>query len=207
MEDNMKTRFISTVCAAALGIVFVSGCSSYVKREEFDSTVDGLRSADSDLASQLDGMRYRFDEMTDQLSRKFQGYDAQIAEFQGRLRVDLTAHFAYDDTALQPEDMEALDQFTDVISEHHDNVIITVEGFTDPAGSAEYNEWLGMERAKAVRAYLIKTGGLSEDQVRAVSYGEDASRLIDATAWGDDGAANRRVALVIDYVSAGSSGN
>lgn len=42
--------------------------------------------------------------------------------------------------------------------------------------------------------------GLSADQVRAVSYGEDRNRLIRPGAWGDDGLANRRVALVIDFV-------
>jgi len=203
----MNIRFISIICSSTLCLVIASGCSSYVKRDEFDSTVDGLRTEDSELAAQLDGMRYRFDEMTDQLSRKFQGYDARIAEFQGRLRVEMTAHFGYDDVVLQAEDMAALDEFTEVISEYHPNVLITVEGFTDPAGSAEYNQWLGLERAKAVRNYLVKTGGLNEDTVRAVSYGEDPSRLIDADAWGDEGAANRRVALVIDYISPGSTAN
>jgi len=203
----MNIRFISIICSSTLCLVIASGCSSYVKRDEFDSTVDGLRTEDSELAAQLDGMRYRFDEMTDQLSRKFQGYDARIAEFQGRLRVEMTAHFGYDDVVLQAEDMAALDEFTEVISEYHPNVLITVEGFTDPAGSAEYNQWLGLERAKAVRNYLVKTGGLNEDTVRAVSYGEDPSRLIDADAWGDEGAANRRVALVIDYISPGSAAN
>ena len=203
----MNIRLISIVCSSTLCLVIASGCSSYVKRDEFDSTVDGLRTEDSELAAQLDGMRYRFDEMTDQLSRKFQGYDARIAEFQGRLRVEMTAHFGYDDVVLQAEDMAALDEFTEVISEYHPNVLITVEGFTDPAGSAEYNQWLGLERAKAVRNYLVKTGGLNEDTVRAVSYGEDPSRLIDADAWGDEGAANRRVALVIDYISPGSAAN
>ena len=201
----MNIRFISIVCTFTLCLVIASGCSKYVKRDEFDSTVVGLRSADSDLKADLDGMRYRFDEMTGQLSRKFEGYDARISEFQGRLRVEMTAHFGYDDVVLQAEDMAALDEFTEVISEYHPNVLITVEGFTDPAGSAEYNQWLGMERAKAVQNYLIKTGGLNEDMVRAVSYGEDPSRLIESGAWGDAGAANRRVALVIDYVSPGKT--
>lgn len=201
----MDIRLISIACALLMSLIIASGCSTYVKREEFDTAVDGLRSTDSDLKTQLDGMRYRFDEMTEQLSRKFEGYDARIIEFQGRLRVEMTAHFAYGGVALRTEDMAALDQFTDVIGDYHPNVLVTVEGFTDPAGSVEYNQWLGMERAKAVRNYLIKTGGLNADMVRAVSYGEDPARLVEAGAWGEAGAVNRRVALVIDYIAPGNT--
>jgi len=139
--------------------------------------------------------------MTDQLHSKFQGYDATISQFQGRLRVDMTAHFSFGEALLRDQDKPALDEFTQVVREHQNNIVVTVEGFTDPAGNPKYNEWLGMERAKAVREYLIAAGGLHPDQVRAVSYGEDSDRLITKNAWGVDGAANRRVALVIDYVA------
>jgi len=203
----MKMRNISYIYTSILILIITSACSSFVKRDEFDSTVDGLRTTDSDLKGQLDNMRYSFDEMTDQLNRKFQGYDASIAEFQGRLRVDMTAHFAYDDASLQVEDMDALDQFADVIRDYHPNVLVTVEGFTDPAGSAEYNQWLGMERAKSVRNYLVGDGGLNSDKVKAVSYGEERQRQVQPGAWGNEGSANRRVALVIDYVSPGTSAN
>lgn len=183
---------------------FTAGCSEYVKRDEFDSTVAGLRATDSELQGQVSDMRELFSELTGQLNRKFDDYDAQIASVQGRLRIEMTAHFAYDDASLREEDKPALDEFTEVIREHHSNVIVTVEGFTDPAGDPEYNKRLGLARAQAVRDYLINVGGLNGDKVRAVSYGEDPDRLVKANAWGADGAANRRVALVIDYVAPGA---
>ena len=188
----------SGVLMMVLGLV---ACGDYVRRDEFDSTVAGLRATDSDLQGQVSDMRELFSELTGQLNRKFDDYDAQIASVQGRLRIEMTAHFEYDDDTLREADKPALDEFTEVIRAHHSNVIVTVEGFTDPAGNAEYNKRLGLRRAQAVRDYLINIGGLNPDKVRAVSYGEDPNRQVKANAWGADGAANRRVALVIDYVA------
>lgn len=197
-QKHRDIRLAGTTLVAAM---ILAGCSQYIKRDEFDSTVSDLRSTDENLQAQLSDMNELFSELTGQLNRKFEGYDAEIAAVQGRLRVEMTAHFGYDAADLRDEDKPALDQFTQVIREHHSNVIVTVEGFTDPAGDAKYNQWLGLQRANAVRDYLVNTGGLNGEKVRAVSYGEDTERLIKPGAWGAEGAANRRVALVIDYVA------
>jgi peptidoglycan-associated lipoprotein len=197
----MKYRDTRLAASLLVAAIVLAGCSQYVQRDEFDSTVSDLRSSDENIQGQLNDMSELFSELTGQLNRKFEGYDAEIAAVQGRLRVEMTAHFGYDKADLREEDKPALDQFTEVIRDHHSNVIITVEGFTDPAGDAKYNQWLGLERAKAVREYLVNIGGLNAEKVRAVSYGEDTERLIKPGAWGSEGSANRRVALVIDYVA------
>ncbi|MEO1576116.1 MAG: OmpA family protein [Pseudomonadota bacterium] len=200
----MNYRAIAMMLTAAF---VLSGCSNFVKRDEFDQTVADLRATDGQLASdtdslrgQLEQMQFRFGELTDNLQARFSAYDAQIAQLQGRVHVDMTANFAYDDATLREEDKAPLTEFANVLLDYHDNVIVTVEGFTDPAGDPEYNKWLGLQRAKAVREYLI-ANGMPADKVRAVSYGEDDNRQINPGAWGDAGAANRRVALVIDYVA------
>ena len=192
---------------ALLTSVALGGCSNFVKRDEFNSTVAELRASDDRLAGdtdslrgQLEQMQFRFAELTDNLQSRFSAYDAQIAQLQGRIQVDMTANFAYDDATLREEDKAPLSEFALVLTDYHPNVIVTVEGFTDPAGDADYNKWLGLQRAKAVREYLV-ANGLPADKVRAVSYGEDDNRQINPGAWGDKGAANRRVALVIDYVA------
>lgn len=199
----ISTKTIVTIALA----LSLSACASYVKRAEFDNTVADLRATDSalqssqgDLRAQLEQMQFRFAEMTDNLQGRFQSYDAQIAHLQGRIQVDMTANFGYDDATLRDEDKSALDEFAAVLRDFHPNVVVTVEGFTDPAGSAEYNKWLGMQRAKSVREYLIQSG-LDASKVRAVSYGEDTNRQITPGAWGENGRNNRRVALVIDYVA------
>jgi len=188
--------------------VALSGCHNYVKRAEFDSTVADLRgtdadlqASDGDLRNQLQLMQAQFGELTDDLQARFSNYDATIASLQGRVRVDMTAHFGYDAADLREEDKPALMDFSDVIRDFHPNVLVTVEGFTDPAGSADYNKWLGQQRADAVREYLVNQGGLNPARVRAVSYGEDTERQVEQGAWGESGNANRRVALVVDYVA------
>ena len=91
-------------------------------------------------------------------------------------------------------------RWTKVVRQYEPNVVVTVEGFTDPAGDPAYNQQLGQRRANAVREFLIADGGLHPDRVRAVSYGEDERRLVTPGAWGEQGSANRRVSLVVDYV-------
>jgi peptidoglycan-associated lipoprotein len=190
-------RLTIFVCSISL----LTACGSqYVKRDEFDSTVNDLRRTDASLAGELEDFRSQFGEMTRDLSRKFQGYDASVANLQGRLRVEMSAHFDYNEATLRDGDKPGLLEFSDVVRDYDPNVVVTVEGFTDPAGNAEYNKRLGLRRANAVREFLISDGGLHADRVRAVSYGEDNKRMLEPGAWGSDGAANRRVSLVVDYL-------
>ena len=138
------------------------------------------------------------------MQERFAKYDTQIAEMGGRVRVDTAAHFAFDDATVREEDKPLLDDFAKVISSHYPDAMITAEGFADPAGSQSYNRRLGAKRAAAVRDYLVDTGGLSADRLRAVSYGEDSNRQVGRGQSGQSGAPNRRVTLVVDF--AGDAG-
>src|SRR3546814_15856704 len=84
-------------------------------------------------------MRSDLDNLKSQLDSRFSAYDAKISQLQGRVRVDLAAHFDYDKAGLRDEDKPALDDFVSVIKQHPDT-IITVEGFTDAAGYVAYNK-------------------------------------------------------------------
>ncbi|KAA2285271.1 OmpA family protein [Arenimonas fontis] len=191
----MRTRMpILRHLATAAVIVGLAGCAGYVKRDEFDAAIAELRSADQQQQQRLDRLQAMMEE-------RFGRYDARIAQLEGRLHVETTAHFAVDDATLRDADKPMLDDFARVIREHHPGVVVTVEGFADPSGPAAYNKRLGQRRAEAVRDYLVGQG-LSAGQVRAVSYGEDRNRQIRVGATGEAGLANRRVALVIDFVEA-----
>jgi peptidoglycan-associated lipoprotein len=181
--------------AAALALT-LAGCAEYVKRDEFDAAVTQLRQTDESLQQQINTL-------AQDLRARLADQDTRITALQGRLRVETTTHFAFDDSTLREQDRPLLDDFAAVIREHHPNVLITVEGFTDPAGSASYNKRLGQRRADAVRNHLIDVGGLNAEKVRAVSYGKDPARLVIPGASHDKGEPNRRVALVIDYVDLG----
>ena len=163
----------------------------------FDSAIAELRANDQKQQQQLDSL-------TQEMQQRFAKYDAQIAQMGGRVRVDTAAHFAFNDATVRDQDKPLLDDFAKVISSHYPGATVTVEGFADPAGSRSYNHRLGKQRAKAVRDYLVGTG-LSADQLRAVSYGEDSNRQVDRGQSRDAGAFNRRVTLVVDF--AGNASN
>ena len=199
----MKTQGWALLPAAALAAAMLAGCH-YVKQDDYDAAIAELRSNDAGLRRDVDANRADLASLRSELDARFQKYDAVISQMQGRVRVDLASHFDYNKAALRDQDKPALDDFAGVIRQHHPDVVVTVEGFTDAAGPAGYNKRLGLKRADAVRDYLIGNGGLTADQVRAVSYGKDRNRQVVPGAWGDKGEANRRVALVID--DAGHSG-
>jgi peptidoglycan-associated lipoprotein len=50
--------------------------------------------------------------------------------------------------------------------------VVTVEGHCDPIGTSEYNMALGMRRAEAAKAYLVKLG-VDAGQLATISFGEE----------------------------------
>jgi peptidoglycan-associated lipoprotein len=96
-----------------------------------------------------------------------------------------------------------LDRFASVVKDYYPAALVTIEGFTDPAGSRAYNMRLGQRRADAVKEYLATAGGFETVQLKAVSYGESSNRQVvpGARGPGDLGVENRRVALVIDHAA------
>ncbi len=195
----MKTHAHIALLESAVAVL-LSGCENYVKHDEYDPTIAQLRQNQTALRGDLDGTKADLASLKNDLAAKFQKYDAQVSALQGRVSVDMTAHFDFAKADLKQNDEQALDDFASVIRQHHPDAVITVEGFTDPAGSTAYNQHLGMERAAAVRDYLVQHGNLDANMLRTVSYGEARNRQIVPGAWGDKGAPNRRVALVIDSV-------
>jgi peptidoglycan-associated lipoprotein len=100
--------------------------------------------------------------------------------------------FDFDQFVVKPE-------FTPVIEAHgrflaaSKNRRIVVEGNTDDRGSREYNLALGQKRAEAVKQRLTLLG-VADNQVEAVSFGEERPRASGATeeAWSQ----NRRADIV-----------
>ncbi|HZR37454.1 MAG TPA: OmpA family protein [Nevskia sp.] len=197
MHIHARSRGRVFASAAVTAAVLLSGCH-YVKEDEYNTTVGGLRrDVDANKAA-IAANRSDLASLRSDMDARFQKYDAQISQLQGRMRVDVAAHFDYKQAALRDVDKPVLDDFAAVIHKHNQSVLVTVEGFADAKGSAPYNQRLGLQRARAVRDYLVQNGGLSADQVRAVSYGKARNRQVVAGAWGEKGALNRRVSLVID---------
>jgi OOP family OmpA-OmpF porin len=90
-----------------------------------------------------------------------------------RRRVSFSAEslFAFDKSALKPEGRAALDKFA-AETRGTQFEVITVEGHTDRLGTTAYNQRLSNQRAEAVKAYLVTSGGFDAGKVNAVGKGE-----------------------------------
>lgn len=197
----MKTRIVrnSSLLLAVAIAASLAGCTQYVKQTDYDAAIAQLQNKDQQLQQQIDGIKA-------DMEQRFSKYDARLTQLEGRIRVDTVAHFDFNKAELKDQDKPMLDDFAAVMREHHSDALVTVEGFTDPAGSRSYNKRLGQERADAVRNYLVSQG-LADNQVRAVSYGEDSNRQVEKGEIRDAGKLNRRVALVIDFAGNDDAGS
>ncbi|HET9049917.1 MAG TPA: OmpA family protein [Chiayiivirga sp.] len=184
--------------AAAVAVSLMAGCSNYVKKTDFDAAMAELRAADQQIQNQV---TTQVNGLKAEMEQHFAQYDARLTVLEGRITVDNIAYFDFDQSTLGDQYKPMLDEFAKVMRTHHPEAVVTVEGFADPSGSKAYNQRLAMKRAEAVRDYLVGQGGLVAEKVRAVSYGKDANRQIDAGATHDAGRHNRRATLVIDFAS------
>lgn len=198
---------------AGLGLVGATSACSTVSPDEMDTGLAALRAemmeemeagdeqVSQELGSRIGSVEQRLSQLESDLQEMEREFEVTVQRLEDQLRFDVPVYFGFDESELSPDAAPILDRFASVAQQYYPEALITVEGFTDPSGSAAYNQTLGQRRADAVRQYLVENGSVNDQRVRAVSYGEDSSRLVqpDATGPGQDGWQNRRVVLVIDH--------
>ncbi len=199
-------RLTQAVLLVGFSVALV-GCG-HVKRTEMDSELARLRQevqeGDQMVAERLGGrigdLESRVESLEIDLRALENDFQMTVERLETALRFNAPVFFAFDDANLRAEDRPLLNRFAEVVKEYYPTALITVEGFTDPSGSRQYNLRLGQERANAVKDYLLAQG-LSPDRVRAVSYGEETDRLVapGQQGPGEQGWENRRVVLVVDH--------
>lgn len=201
MEVRTITRTLVRGGSAAL-VVVLAGCGA-AKKADVDDQFAQLRremqEADAALAARMDRAEARLTALENDLEKMRHEFGVAIRRLEGLLVFDVPVHFDFDSFEIRPQDRPVLDRFAAVVRSYYPTALITVEGFTDPAGSAAYNLRLGKARADAVKNYLVEVGGLPAERIRAVSYGEAEDRQVVKGATKQDGYANRRVTLVVDY--------
>lgn len=199
----------SRVVVSAVVALGVAACAR-VKPDELAEELaqvraemqEGDQNVEGNLSSRIDGVESQLSSLEQDLSALREDFDVTVERMEAAIRFNTPVHFAFDDAAVQTEHHDVLNQFANVVQSHYPGAMVTVEGFADPAGSAEYNRQLGLERAEAVVEHLLGAG-LPETQVRAVSYGSSEDRQVapGEQGPGDDGWQNRRVSFVIDFNS------
>ena len=194
---------------AALTFAVITAACAHVGQEQFDTEMAALRAEMEQTASgsnrrteaQLTRLGTRLDGLARGLSTLEREFDVTVQRLETAVRFAMPVYFAFDKADLRPEDLPVLDRFAGVVSEYYPDALLTVEGFTDPTGSATYNLALGQRRAEAVQKYLVESEDFPLERVRAVSYGEDTARLVSPGLGGPEaGLENRRVVLVIEHL-------
>jgi peptidoglycan-associated lipoprotein len=118
---------------------------------------------------------------------------ARIDELLARIQ---DAYFDYDRHTLRTDAVSTLNadskELATIMSQYPDYKL-TVQGYCDERGSAEYNLALGEARARSAKDYLVSVG-VSGDQLSTVSYGKEKQLCDehDEACWQK----NRRVHIV-----------
>jgi peptidoglycan-associated lipoprotein len=103
-----------------------------------------------------------------------------------------TYYFNFDSSSVNDNEKPAIYANAEkLVASRHAKILL--EGHTDPRGSREYNVALGERRANSV-AEILKSKGVSPDQIRVISYG--AERLAVQGRSDEDFRRDRRVVLV-----------
>ncbi|MGH7790148.1 MAG: OmpA family protein [Candidatus Binatia bacterium] len=103
-------------------------------------------------------------------------------------------NFDFDKYNIRPDAVPILDEAARTLKESGD-ITVTVDGYTDSIGSAEYNQRLSERRANAVREYLERQG-VNGSRMTARGFGKTNPVASNETAEGR--AQNRRVELIVN---------
>ncbi len=101
--------------------------------------------------------------------------------------IGLRVEFGFDSAEIAPAYMAQLDAVAEGIKMTN-GVKVVVEGHTDAHGPEAYNRHLSVERANAVKRYLMQKHGIGESQLVIKGLGESTPLQADPFA-----SANRRV--------------
>jgi peptidoglycan-associated lipoprotein len=184
--------------ACGVATLSLSACATRgALRRGLDEERAARVAADSAQQVELAAQRTEITALRTDLTGLRTEFGAKIAEVADGVKFALPVHFAYDDATVRTADVAALERFTGVVQRHFTGAKVTVEGFTDPAGSPSYNLALSQRRANAVRDFL-SGHGVDASLVNAVGYGK--TRLVNPGAARDMPGAelNRRVVFVIE---------
>jgi choice-of-anchor C domain-containing protein len=116
----------------------------------------------------------------------------QVTESEREIQVSLGAEILFDtgESTLRPRATAALGQLAAVIREHP-NLPIEIEGHTDSVGTRAYNEQLSLDRAEAVKRWLVANGSVPASRMTTRGFGPTRPVASNDTAEGRQ--KNRRV--------------
>jgi outer membrane protein OmpA-like peptidoglycan-associated protein len=105
--------------------------------------------------------------------------------------------FETDSASLNSAFFNVLDSVALVLNEYK-STLVTVAGYTDSTGLADYNQKLSERRAATVALYL-NSRGVAQQRLAAIGHGEQDPVASNSTAEGR--AKNRRVEITLDPIT------
>ncbi|MFL5727964.1 MAG: OmpA family protein [Cytophagaceae bacterium] len=115
-----------------------------------------------------------------------------LVSLEGNGFVPLYIEFENGKADIRPESMHIIDQIVELMNANL-SLVISVEGYTDNAGSPEASKALSLNRAKAVMNAVVARG-ISKSRLLAAGHGQDNPIGDNRTEEGR--AKNRRIELV-----------
>ena len=103
--------------------------------------------------------------------------------------------FATGKSTILQQSYPILEEVSRLLKVNPDIKLLSIEGHTDNRGSAELNEKLSADRAKAVLDYLVNKGGIDAGRLASAGFGPNKPIADNATE--DGRQRNRRVEFII----------
>jgi outer membrane protein OmpA-like peptidoglycan-associated protein len=119
----------------------------------------------------------------------------KIVEADQGLKINLTSKVLFDSgrNVLKAAGFDSLDEVVKVIKAYPENKV-SIEGHSDSVGSAQYNKKLSLNRAQAIKDYLVGKG-VEAERLDVKGWGEERPVASNRTRAGR--MANRRVEIII----------
>jgi peptidoglycan-associated lipoprotein len=194
--------------AAALATLAALSTSACATKKYVNRAVDRERgervASDSAMGRDVASLRADLTALRGELQTLRTEFGARITAMENSVKFAMPVHFAYDDATVRAEDQAALERFASVVQKYYGGAQVTVEGFADPAGATSYNLALSRRRAVSVREFLVGKG-LSDQQLKAVGYGESRQVRPGASRDAEGAELNRRVVFVVETPGAGTT--
>ncbi|MBN1597514.1 MAG: OmpA family protein, partial [Bacteroidales bacterium] len=140
------------------------------------------------IQTDLDYVKENFEPSTIVLKVDNSSFSADIIEESKNIITDpvfdvIVVNFDLNEYSIRPDSKSILEEKVVQVLNEDKRLYVTIKGYTDPLGDADYNEKLSENRAQTVKDFLA-SNGIGENRIRTFSFGETQS-LKDGVNWED----------------------
>ncbi len=145
------------------------------------------------------GSEQGFEKNLNELEQKVPGAEVKQspAEYVFSLPSDIL--FDFDKSTIRPQAAASLRNLAEVLRSYKGSQELSIVGYTDSKGSAQYNQQLSERRAFSVRDWLEKEGNLSDWHFQVAGQGENDPVAANNNPNGTDNPAGRQMNRRVEF--------